>query len=206
MIEAMSRKTAELFVKNRLVTEEEKNLYEYGMELLISTLFSTLMVLVMGFAAGLFAETLFLLIPFYCIRVYAGGYHAENYRNCFLSFCCGFIVVLLAAEQVTVHHAEAGLMILGLWAALLIWKLAPVEDHSRPLDLEERRIYRRKTRVMTLIYCVISGLLYFLWGIEYAAYISAAVTAVGVVLIVGVIKNRIIGFTGTVRYDKDSNM
>ncbi len=31
-------------------------------------------------------------------------------------------------------------------------------------------------------------------------------TAIGLVLIVRIIKNRIIGFTGTVRYDKDSNM
>lgn len=206
MIEAMSRKTAELFVKNGLVAKEEKNVYEYGMELLISMLFSTLMVFVIGFVAGLFAETLSLLIPFYCIRVYAGGYHAENYRNCFLSFCCGFVIVLLAAKELIAHHAEAGLMILEALAVLLIWELAPVEDHSRPLDLEERRIYQRKARMMTLIYCIISELMYFLWGIEYAVYISAAVTAVGLVLIAGVIKNRIIGFTGTVRYDKDSNM
>ncbi len=206
MIEAMSRKTAELFVKNGLVAEEEKNVYEYGMEFLISTLFSTLMVLMIGLAAGLFTETLFLLVPFYCIRVYAGGYHAENYRNCFLSFCWGFIVVLLAAEKVVACHAEAEIMMFELLAVLLIWKLAPVEDHSRPLDLEEWRTYQRKARMMTLICGVVSELMYFLWGIEYAVYVSAAVTAIGLVLIVGIIKNRIIGFTGTVRYDKDSNM
>ena len=137
MIEAMSRKTAELFVKNGLVAEEEKNVYEYGMEFLISTLFSTLMVLVIGLAAGLFTETLFLLVPFYCIRVYAGGYHAENYRNCFLSFCWGFIVVLLAAEKVVACHAEAEIMMFELLAYMEACSGRGSQQAARPGRMED---------------------------------------------------------------------
>lgn len=66
----------EILRKNNLVTEEDRDVYEYGMELLISTTLSTVLILGIGAFTGYFVQTIYLMIPFYFNRVYAGGYHA----------------------------------------------------------------------------------------------------------------------------------
>ena len=54
--------------------------------------------------------------------------------------------------------------------------------------------YRKKARWAAVSFCVVSELMYFGWKMENAVYISAAMNAVCLVLVIGIIKNKIIGF------------
>lgn len=195
LIERMSKAMGEQFVKNELIIEENRDIYEYGMELLISTVLSTVMVLGIGIISNRLINTLFLLITFYCIRVFAGGYHAENYRNCFLSFCIGFIIFLFGTESLIKHNVDTEFMIMAIPAALIICRYAPVEDHSKPLNKEERVMYNRKTRISVLFFLFISQSTYLLLRLKEMIYVSVAIICVCIVLGAGVIKNLILDLT-----------
>lgn len=194
MIENIAKKVTILFVKNGLVKEEKQHIYMYGAELLISGLASTITILILGLLLQRLVETLLLMLPFYFMRVYAGGYHAETYKNCYLSFCIGFIVILLSTGFIIKYQQDHIIMYFAFAAAAIIFVIAPIEDHSRPLTVNERVKYNKMVKVPVSLFLLISEIMYWKYNWHEMVYITMAIISVCIVLGIGIIKNKIIGF------------
>ena len=83
-------------------------------------------------------------------------------------------------------------------ATCIIWKLAPVQDKNKPLDLDEQKKYRKRVHSLLIIISCISGCLYF-WGIYVVpAVVVCVVCQLSIVLIWGKLKNHAHGCTSTV--------
>lgn len=194
MIIEISKKVTDCCVNNHIVSKDEREVYEYGMELLIATIVSTAAIIGLGMLLHRFLYTLLLLIPFYNIRIFAGGIHAETYTKCISSFTVGFLFILLLTEYVISAGFQDWILKGSIMSAFVICLISPVEDRSRPLSLSENAVYNRKTRHITIFYALLVYILYSFLHIDEAVYISMAINSVVLVLVLGIIKNRIIGF------------
>lgn len=194
MVEKVANRLVTCCIHNNVIVEEQSEVYEYGMELFIATLISLGSVLGMGAILQRFCYTLCLVIPFCHIRVYAGGIHAETYSRCFLSFFTGFLMILLGTEYLVCTGFRNGIMWSSFFSFIIIWLCSPVEDHSRPLNGDERIKYNKKARSIVLIYELTAQIIDYLWQPEEIIYMAAAVHAVALVLVLGIIKNKRTGF------------
>ncbi len=194
MIERTAKRIAVCCAKNNVIHQEQEEVCAYGMELLIATLCSTAAILGAGLILHRFWYTIFLLIPFYHIRIYAGGIHAETYAKCILSFTVGFLTILLGTEYLIQAGFQDGLMLYSLMSFLVICLVSPVEDHSRPLSVDEQARYKKKARVSALGYESMIQVIYCIWKPMEALYAASAVSAVALVLILGIVKNKKIGY------------
>lgn len=194
MITKAAEKMTNQFIENHLIDEKQQEVYSYGMELLISTLFSTVLVLVIGAVCSRFWYTVVLMIPFYNIRIYAGGFHAENYVKCFLTFAGGYVCILAATEYLIESGWQDLIVAASVLSVIMIWKWSPIEDHSRPLSLEERKNYSKKARKTAVFYGVLTFLSYIAFQPVEAVYMASAINADWFMLLAGILKNRLIGF------------
>ena len=194
MIERTAKRIAVSCAKNNVIQKEQEGVCAYGMELLIATACSTAAILGAGLILHQFLYTIFLLVPFYHIRMYAGGIHAETYTKCILSFTVGFLMILLGTEYLIRAGFQDGLMLCSLMSFLVIWLVSPVEDHSRPLSVEEQAGYKKKARISALGYESMIQAIYYIWKPAEALYAASAVSAVALVLILGIVKNQRIGY------------
>ena len=194
MIERTAKRIAACCVKNNVIQKEQEGVCAYGMELLIATMCSTAAILGVGLILHRFWYTIFLLVPFYHIRMYAGGIHAETYTKCILSFTVGFLMILLGTEYLIQAGFQDGMMLCSLMSFLVIWLASPVEDHSRPLSVEEHTRYKKKARISALGYESMVQAIYYIWRPEEVLYMASAVSAVALVLILGIAKNKRIGY------------
>lgn len=194
MIERTAKRIAMCCVKNNVIQQEQEGVCAYGMELLIATMCSTAAILGAGLILQRFWYTIFLLVPFYHIRIYAGGIHAETYTKCILSFTVGFLIILLGTEYLVRAGFQDGLMLCSLMSFLVIWLVSPIEDHSRLLSAEEHTRYKKKARISALGYESMVQAIYYIWKPVEALYAASAVSAVALVLILGIVKNKKIGF------------
>ncbi len=194
MVEKAAKRVVTCCLHNHVIDEERREVYEYGMELFIATIISLGSVLGVGVMLQRFCYTLCLVIPFCHIRVYAGGIHAETYTKCFLSFFAGFLLILLGTEYLVCIGFRNGVMWSSFFSFIIIWLFSPVEDHSRPLNGNERIKYNEKARIMALIYELTAQIIDYLWQPEEIIYVAAAVHAVAIVLVLGIIKNKRTGF------------
>ena len=79
MIQALARK-----LTNHFFDDKDKypiEVYAYGIELLISTVITTLLITLAGILTNSFFECVIFQAAFSLIRVYTGGYHCMTYIN-----------------------------------------------------------------------------------------------------------------------------
>lgn len=78
----------DFFVKEDIVPEEQREVYQYGVELSVSTLIGLLIVLAAGAFGGRLIESVIFYIVFCLTRAFCGGFHAHSHLLCKLTFTC----------------------------------------------------------------------------------------------------------------------
>lgn len=82
MLSKAAEQCTEYLIKYNKITEQQKSIYKYGFELLVSTAVCIGAILVCGIFGGYGKETIIFLLSFIPIRITAGGYHAGSYGRC----------------------------------------------------------------------------------------------------------------------------
>lgn len=85
----------DFFVKEDIVPEEQREVYQYGVELSVSTLIGLFIVLAIGVLNGRFTESVIFYIVFCLTRAFCGGFHAHSHLLCKVTFICILILVLI---------------------------------------------------------------------------------------------------------------
>lgn len=178
----MVEKVVNFLVRNAIIVPGEGEIYQYGLTLLAKKIFHALVILLTGFFGGEFLGTCIFLIAYASIREYSGGYHAKTEIGC---YCCTGAVTLYTLFLLHIFH----LICIG-WVLLLlfgcgtaIWLFSPQEAHNKPLEVEEKSVYRKKAHLylsMEGILCL-SGFLCksILYGIACAWTVQAVMFFVG---------------------------
>lgn len=116
MIHSVALVIADFFVSKDVITEEEKEVCAYGMELIIAGIISVALVLIIGLITGNIWYAVVYNIMMIVIRLYTGGYHADTHVGCNVCYCMAFIIsmVLLKAQTYIKSDVAIWLVALGL--------------------------------------------------------------------------------------------
>lgn len=175
----MLLRVAEWIVKRmqreQVIQEEDTDVYLYGVQLVLSTVLSFIIILLCGLISGqLLLSVLFLLcvVP---LRMYCGGYHAKSYLKCDLVFLGCFFGNCIA------YWLTGGLPVitfaLGAIAALVICWFAPIENPNKPFTTKEGKRYRRISWGMVFVLYAASVTLFCI-GWHPAAFMSWSLVVV----------------------------
>ena len=85
MISKLAKGTACFFVDNKIIEVEDSEVYAYGIELLLSTIFNLIIAIIIALISNEFIPCVINLTAFVTIRMYAGGYHADTHWGCMLT-------------------------------------------------------------------------------------------------------------------------
>ena len=162
MLNKMATYLARKLLRHQIIQEEALDVYVYGFELLLSFLFTTLLIVTLGLAFQRFLETTVFLGVFIFLRSYSGGYHASKYYACTLVTINIYSIVMLLSYFVTVSIVAYSILgVLGL-IALFVW--APIENPNKEITPKRKTIYK---------YVSIGMFLAFLaFGIRMNLYVS----------------------------------
>lgn len=147
----VSEKVVSLMVENEIISSEDKEIYIYGLKqgfILLINIISTLFV---GFVFNQSLETIFFLVTYIPLRIYAGGYHARTQLRCYISSIVLIIAVLLVIKYIP--WTNFACLMISTISALIIFILSPVEDMNKPLDAAELKMYGEKTRMILVLEC-----------------------------------------------------
>ena len=105
------------------IDADAREIYVYGAEILLYTLFSTMGLLAIGLFMRRLPETAILIILFYVNQSTGGGFHAATHTRCFLTMAAGLCACLLALAlpvPVPAYALLAGGALLVLWRRPLV--------------------------------------------------------------------------------------
>lgn len=160
MLRRMSIVIADYLFSMGRFEEEDRSIYQFGLEMLFLNIFNIMTAAIIGLIMGQLLDSFMFLALFIPLRCHAGGYHAGNPLCCYLmsNAVIVFILLLLRTPPEMVERG-AGLVLLILSSGMAAI-LAPVENSNKPLDEAEKRVYGIRTRVVLALEVLIGLVCY----------------------------------------------
>lgn len=150
MIHNLSNNITTFFIKKMIITNKEKDICCYGMEVILSTIIGFGVILVLSCILGKLSFGIFYLIYIVPIRMSVGGYHAKSYFKCNIIFAIFFVLAFLLCENQTVQGFKV-LAYINLVSVFFIMRYAPLENENKKLSDSKKNIYKH---VNILIYTI----------------------------------------------------
>lgn len=161
-------------IKNGVVKTEERELYEYAVHSLVLSLAPLVIVMIIGSFMGAVKESILFILPFMAIRKFSGGFHAKHEWICLMSSCSLLFLCVFAVSKIT-YSAVLGSVTLG--AVISLSLLSPIDSDNRRLSADEKKKYKRITRIIAGLFF---GIFVLLAGLRAGKY--AGCIAVGLIL------------------------
>ena len=169
MITAQAHKLTDYLCKQQIIKEEEKSIYYFCFEVVLSTAYFWAMVLILALISGQILESLVYLAAFTLMRSAAGGYHAASHWRCMILSAASFAAFLL----IEIFLPEAWLAVVltagGIYIIYMIGRFAPIYNHNNPFTAEERQLNRNKS-LFVLCVLVVCLLLLMAVGVQHLAF------------------------------------
>ncbi len=151
----------DFFVNKGGICEDERAIYEYGFDITLYTILSTLGLLLIGLLFHQLANTIVLVFVFYSCQSSGGGYHASTHLRCFLTMCTGLLFGL--AFQY-IPFPDWLFLAIGA-SSILLLLIFPLTLHPNKsyLKADSNRLIRRSMLTTVFITCLCSVLLTLNW-------------------------------------------
>lgn len=157
MLNKIATKITKTMLASKIIAEDMFDIYVYGVELLLSFLFNTTIIMIAGILLGRILQTLLFLLIFVLLRSFTGGYHANTYGVCtFVTFLVYGGVLLLSELFVPSLLFYGVLTIVGV-ALLLAW--VPIEHPNKKITEKKKSKYKHISLVLFLIFITVGALL-----------------------------------------------
>jgi len=143
---------------------EDYELYNYAAYIVLSSLFHFATIAILGLILNVLLESIIFYGSFVLIRKFAGGYHAKSPARCYaFSVISGttILVLLYFLKHISNLYIEVCLLMLGIGFCVVISIFAPVENANNPLNIPEKRIYKKISIMLSVLLIVVAGLMFF---------------------------------------------
>ena len=155
MIHQMSRQITRSLVNNDIIDFDEVTIYQYGLEVMLITIFQIIGIMLFAFFTGYVAEAIVFIMAFSSLRMYAGGYHASSVLRC-LTLIIVFVMIDIAICKMLMLDKLPWISILiSLISFLIVYAHAPVSVITRPITEKERIRFRKISINISFFYLIV---------------------------------------------------
>ena len=124
-------------------TTKDKDVYQYGIEVLISTAINIMLLLVIGIITKTVLLSICHFLILATIRTLTGGYHASTYLRCEILGCVTYITIVLCLEKVTqIFCVSNWLIVCSLMGIITLINFA-ITNKRTVIDKELKRLKKK---------------------------------------------------------------
>lgn len=173
MLEKVSDKIANSLVLQGIISKDDVEVYSYGLALLISFLFNTLVMLIVGGLIHRLIETLLFLAVFVLLRSFTGGYHADTFQKCMIiTFSTYGSVIMLSSINVVLPVYFVAVLV----GFFIVLAMAPVEHPNKEIS-DRKKVHHKITSIALYLFFSVSGFLLNNYNTRYKSVIFFALFA-----------------------------
>lgn len=152
--EFLAKRITMVFIRKFQIKEEDWDLYYLGIEVIVTTALTSLVIMALGILLRNFFGSIVFLACFMSIRGYSGGYHAKTRVRCFfVSVLCYLVSLGMMKGLLCLPEAiQNVLIIIGVATAFIHFALlAPVENPNKRIREEMKE--RNKIMAFFMLIC-----------------------------------------------------
>lgn len=166
MIQSAAANLAKQWAKNGVINATDTEAYQYGLELMLSTLINIAVMLGLSIAVGyvwLFIPYLAAFIP---LRLSAGGYHAKHHFSCILFNTFVYFMGLVAVNMLSTPAAILACIIESCFSLGIILLFAPIPARNKPLSSKEHKRNRCVSLGLSVLFLILCMFFYYTHVLE----------------------------------------
>lgn len=152
MIEQASVKLADKLIKEKIITLEDKEVYSYGFQLLLSMILKGTGLVILGLVTGYLTETVIFVLSFGLLRIFAGGVHAHSYFKCFaVTVVLVYGSIWLSSLMIGYSSVVLTLSMILILSNIMVLLFSPIDSPNKPLSESEKRKNRHRSIMVITI-------------------------------------------------------
>ena len=154
MISKLSNYLTEKLLSNGTIIDEDKELYIYGLFMLISHLMFFIIACIFGLILGCIFESIIFYIAFQFIRRYAGGYHASTETRCEILSTLSILACIVVIKLSKTYDFQTVLLLITILSAVCIFVFCPLDKPEKPLSDKEFKYFRKVSWIILFVIIV----------------------------------------------------
>jgi len=190
MVSKLAKNIVHFFVIQKVIEESKEIIYAYGMELLISDVLNTIIVLLIALFSHTLAAVLIFISVFMGLRRFVGGYHANSHLSCMFTL----IVVMLVFSYGICNSNEKFAQIFSISSIVtalpIIFLIAPVSHPNKPMSEEKSAVLRIKSRIVAIVFSLAIITLLLFHYLKLSLYVSSGILLSAIMALLGRFLNR----------------
>ena len=189
MFRNLAEDIAYLLIKNKIVDIEKRDIYVFGVEVLLLNLLNILTALLVSIITGTKLHFLAFILVFVPLRIFSGGYHAKTSEVCYLITTATYVLSVLCVKRFPgMYSSIPALIALSVLIVPMIL-LAPIEHKNNSLSTYERK----RNRLVSIALIAFDSLIFialFLLSNSAATSIMIFMAINSVIMLIGSLANR----------------
>lgn len=157
MFRNLAEDIAFLLIKNKIVDIEERDIYIYGIEVILLNGGLLLVFLLISLLSGAMMNFWAYLVFFLPLRTFSGGYHAKTSECCFVMSTVMYGISVAVTKFLPLLYLNFYWWTAGVISALIIFIFAPLINANNPLNEFQKK--RNRIIVYSLL---ITDLVFFI--------------------------------------------
>lgn len=128
-----------LLIKNKIVDVQERDVYVYGLEVILLNGSLLIVFLIASMLCGAMLNFWAYLIFFLPIRIFSGGYHAEKSESCFVLSTIMYGLSIAITAFFPLLYQNWKWTAAGVVSVIIILALSPMINENNPLTKAQQK-------------------------------------------------------------------
>lgn len=156
MLEFLGQRCTKALIKRGVIQQKEYPIYQYGFELLWSTVLCVLSILLLSVVFDYTRSAILFVLYFLPIRTVAGGYHTSTYGKCFILTnliaigCVGAAKLMSLLQMPDIYMVFVCIFVFGY-----MWVKSPVGAENRSSRKEIIEANKRYSHIIIMLETVV---------------------------------------------------
>ena len=198
MISKLAKSIAHFFVVQNITEESKEVIYAYGMELLISDVLNTIIVLLIALFSHTLPAVVVFIAVFMGLRQFVGGFHANSHLSCMFTLVMVMMVFSYGICNVSGHITpifSISFIMIALpcfitIALPVIFCIAPVPHPNKPMSEEKSVKLRKRSCILAVTLSVVTIALLVFQYQKLSLYVSSGMLLSAIMALLGHFLNR----------------
>ena len=189
MLKNIADDVAFLLVRKRIVDNEKREMYAYGMEVILLNVINLVIPFIISLIMGVLIHFIIFILVFIPLRISTGGYHAKESGICIIISTMLYIVSVPLSYLSSISYKNVVPLILFVFSILAIIIFAPVENMNNHLSHKSKK----RNRLISLLLVSadsIAIILFDIFSIHIASNIMIFVILASALMIIGRFQNK----------------
>lgn len=175
MLIYLSNSIVSFFVKENIISKDDDEVFEYGLELLLSAVISSIIILIIALIFNRVIELILFMFSFILLRQAAGGYHAKTHFRCLIALLSVHFLFFLFLTLLPSSLYLTFLYLFILISVVSIFIFAPVDNENKEFCENDKVKFRKRSLILISLLSITALIIGFIVNNNYGLSFSVGI-------------------------------